>query len=68
MRINSSPRCELWWWRRRKAEKAGERTDPIAGEQPDGIVGVDEVSRFGWGAHIEYAENSRLEREFPLAI
>ena len=28
-----------------EAEEAGEWTGPIAGEQPDGIVGVDEVFR-----------------------
>src|SRR4029077_13946657 len=49
-----------------KAQEAGEWTSPIAGEQPDRIVGVDEVFRLG--VHIEDTEHSGLERDFPLAI
>ena len=49
-----------------EAKETGERTGPVAGEQPDSIVGVDEVHR--GGAHIKDTEDASLERDFPLAI
>ena len=49
-----------------EAKEARERPGPVSGEQPDCIVGVDEVSRSG--IHIEDTEHSGLERDFPLAI
>src|ERR1051325_10962489 len=49
-----------------EAKEAREWTGPIAGDQPDRVVGVDEVIRLR--VHIEDTEHSGLERDFPLAI